>query len=116
MKRSGADAYVSKPYKEWEIFSALSHVLGLRYTYADEERVEPSTALKPVSLSPEVVASLPEDLVIALGTALEEGDMERFMNLVGEVDKVALDAAERLRSLAENYDYEGLSKILKRGD
>ena len=114
VKQAGADTYISKPYQEWEVFSALSQVLGLRYVYADEERGEPSIASKSAALRSEAVTSLPRDLVIALRAALEEGDMERFMDLVGQMEEVTPDIAEKIRALAEEYDYEALSKILEK--
>ena len=108
-KKAGVDAYIYKPFRENEIFSALERLLDLDFLRAEQKDTPPEEAALP---TPEAVAGLPEALVRAMRQAIEEGDTARLTELIAQVAEIAPAAARMLRALADRYDYETLGEIL----
>ena len=109
--KAGADSYILKPFREEEVFGNLARVLGIHFLYAEEgeQKTEESVG---ASLSPGALAILPESLTAAMRNAVEEGDMGRLLELIGQAEKIDADVAKGLYVLADQYDYEALSVIL----
>nr|WP_321501891.1 transporter substrate-binding domain-containing protein [uncultured Dethiosulfovibrio sp.] len=104
--RSGVDGYLRKPLAPDELFSVLSEKLGARFIYRDDD-------LKGIGLVSEGIESLPQELVLSMTEAVEDGDMARLEGLIAEVHEISTPLASRLKGLAESYDYSGLEKLLK---
>ncbi len=104
--RSGVDGYLRKPLAPDELFSVLSEKLGARFVYRDD-------LLEGVESGSRGVESLPQDLVLSMAEAVEDGDMARLERLILKVQDVDTPMALRLKSLAESYDYSGLERLLK---
>ena len=104
--RSGVDGYLRKPLAPDELFSVLSEKLGARFVYRDD-------LLEGVESGSRGVESLPQDLVLSMAEAVEDGDMARLERLILKVQDVDTTMASRLKSLAESYDYSGLERLLK---
>ena len=109
VKKAGADAYIRKPFREDEIFSALERLLDLDFLRADPKDTLSEEAALP---TPEAVAGLPEALVRTMLQALEEGDTALLTELIEQVDQIAPAVARMLCALADRYDYETLGEIL----
>ncbi|WP_448382162.1 GAF domain-containing protein [Desulfosoma sp.] len=103
---AGVDAYLRKPFHPGELFDILGQSLGLRYVYEEKEDRE------AFGLTVEAVSVLPKQLRAALRQAVEEGDMEQFMELLDPVVQSHPQAAKKLRQLAELFDYSGLNALL----
>ncbi|HAE40820.1 MAG TPA: hypothetical protein DCG57_19625 [Candidatus Riflebacteria bacterium] len=103
---TGVDGYVRKPFRSEEIFAELGKCLGLRYVYAEAPGKVPEQA----GLPREVFAGLPKALRQAMRQAVDMGDMVGLQALIAQVEDAG--AARTLRSLAAQYDYETLTKML----
>jgi len=108
---TGVDGYVRKPFRAEEIFAVLEKRLGLRYVYADTAGKAPEQAdVQP--LTREDLAELSEALRQAMCQTVAAGDMAGLKALIAQVEETHAEAARKLRSLADQYDYEKLIQVL----
>jgi len=108
----GIDGYVRKPFKEEELFETIGFCLGVQYVY--EEEVQ-TTAIQGTSamatVMPNLLADLPDQLRRQIHSATKRGDLDEVMGLIEEVAGHSAQAADYLRQLAANFEYDTLLKI-----
>ncbi|MGE4345467.1 MAG: CHASE domain-containing protein [Geoalkalibacter sp.] len=110
---TGVDGYIRKPFRPEEIFAVLGKCLGLRYVYADDTGQVPEEAdIRP--LTREDLAALPEALRQDMRLAVDTGDMVKLRALIAQVEATDARTARKLKNLADQYDYETLSRILEK--
>jgi len=108
---TGVDGYVRKPFRAEEIFAVLGKCLGLRYVYAEDTgQAAKDTNVEP--LTSEDLAGLPEALRRDMLKAVEDGDMAELRALIAQIRETDAGMASKLKNLADQYDYEGLSRVL----
>ncbi|TGE32061.1 PAS domain S-box protein [Desulfosporosinus sp. Sb-LF] len=111
---SGADGFIRKPFKVNEILGELQRILGVDYIYEDASG-ERSDA-KALEESHRLVAQVPPQVVTSIVEAVELGEsivLKELINL--EVMRHSPILGQKLRELANNYDYRGIKEILRRG-
>ncbi|MFZ0547750.1 MAG: two-component regulator propeller domain-containing protein [Candidatus Promineifilaceae bacterium] len=114
----GCDDYIRKPFFEEDIYNALTKYLGVRFVY---EAVPEADGLPTVTanngvesvVSPARLASIPADPVSALERAVTLGDMEGIKAGIIQIGRYDSELAEVLKSLAQNFEYERMSRLLK---
>ena len=112
---TGADDFVSKPFRETELFEKIGRLLGVKYVYAEEAV---SVAAKPEALealTSESLANLPGELVRQIRESTINADLDRVLELIQEAATHDARAANGLRSLAERFDYQKLLDLLSTG-
>jgi PAS domain S-box-containing protein len=113
---AGADGYVSKPFKDAELFENIGRLTGAEYLYEEADGSEnASETADDETLMRKSVAALPTDLVGQLRHAVESADLDQLNDLVGTLitDHPAL--AKRMREMAARYEYEALIELLSSG-
>ena len=110
--KNGADICIRKPLSPEEVYDALEKLLGIRFLYADEPRTTDTG--KETLPSVEALAALPDEMIAAMRTAVEDGDIDELNTLVDRAREMNREVAERLRQLVQQYDYETLSTLLAR--
>jgi PAS domain S-box-containing protein len=114
---AGVDAYLSKPFREQELFEVIRTCLPVEYVYegdaaapevapADEETLKPDGAAA-------AIAALPPDLVEALRQATIRADLRRLRRLVRDVEACCPEVAAYLLDLANRYQYVALTELLE---
>jgi hypothetical protein len=78
--------------------------------------VETVTADRPVGEIQPDMTTLPADLVTDLRSAVAEGDMARFTELLSTFEGERPPVARQLRNLAESFDYDRIDTILGRNE
>jgi len=63
-------------------------------------------------LASEDLAGLPEALRRDMLKAVEDGDMAELRALIAQIRETDAGMASKLKNLADQYDYEGLSRVL----
>ena len=112
---TGADDFVSKPFRETELLEKIGRLLGAKYIYAEEAV---SVAAEPEAfeaLTPESLNGLPGELVRQIREATINADLDRMLELIQQVATHNAHAANGLRSLAERFDYQKLLDLLPTG-
>ncbi len=100
---TGVDACLTKPVQIDLLLELLRSRLNLTYVYSDDSMPPPPADTR--APRPE----LPEALLRNLRQAVAEGDTARLYELIAEVESLSVEAAQRLRSMADQYDYEKLN-------
>jgi CheY-like chemotaxis protein len=114
---AGADAYLSKPFQEHELFEVIRTCLLVQYLYEGEAVVPAAVSAGAEVLGPDGVAAgiaaLPSDLVEALRQAARRADLHRLRSLLQEVEQQSPPVAAYLLELANRYQYVVLSELLE---
>ena len=107
---SGCDDFIRKPFRNSEIFDALSRHLGIRFKYADESLL---TAEKESGqLSADQLYKLPRELTDELLKVVELLDSSRILGVIGDIGSIDQDLGVQLRCMAENLQYKELLQVL----
>jgi signal transduction histidine kinase/CheY-like chemotaxis protein len=107
---SGCDDFLRKPYRDWEIFAALTKHLGIRFRYADE--CHPGIEQKACALSVDQFDALPQEITNDLLKAVELLDSPRILEVIHRIGDMDQDLAMRLRDMVKNLQYKELLGVL----
>jgi signal transduction histidine kinase/DNA-binding response OmpR family regulator len=105
---AGADAIISKPYREAEIFNCMEKQLGVHFSY--EERINKQKAVAP--LNEAELKQLPQELLLKLQTATTSLDIEQSAAVIELISAVNKPLAEGLSQHLEQFDFEAITKLL----
>ena len=106
---AGLDDCIRKPFRQNEIFDVIRKFLDVQYTLSPA--VQMGTAKHP-DIAPEDLEKIPKSLLLEMRKALEEGDINRLVRLIEQVDSLNSTLAKTLKTMAQNYDYDRLGKVL----
>jgi PAS domain S-box-containing protein len=112
--RIGADDFISKPFREVELFQKIHAHVGVEYIYA-----EPPTAAaqeEAAELTPESLAGWPQNLIHAMREAVITADLDQLLATIQEVEARDPHLARGLRRLAEGFQYQKLLDLLSAGN
>jgi CheY-like chemotaxis protein len=117
VNESGMTGYLRKPFKDYELFSMLESKLGSIFTYGDpinttRDKVEPDTT----TLTPESMAIIPQEIIDQMGVATTNARFEELVALIDKVSAFSPQTASKLRNLANDYQYDFLLKLFKKGE
>jgi CheY-like chemotaxis protein len=113
---AGADGYVSKPFKDAELFENIGRLTGAEYLYEEADGSEKaSETADDEILMRKSVAALPTDLVDQLRHAVERADIDQLNDLVGQLITDHPTLAKRMQEMAARYEYEALIELLSSG-
>jgi PAS domain S-box-containing protein len=107
----GADDFISKPFREVELFQKIHTHIGVEYVYAEHSPAaipEETTELTPQSL-----AGLPQDLIDPMRDAVITADLDQLLAKIQDVEARDPRTAKALRGLAEGYQYQKLLDLFR---
>jgi PAS domain S-box-containing protein len=110
----GAHDFISKPFREAELFRKIHTHLGVSYDYADE--AEPIVEEEVAELSAASVGALPISLIAALHEAVTTADLDQVLVIIDDIEGIDSSLAKRLRRLAEAFRYQDLLDLLQIGE
>lgn len=114
---AGANDFLSKPFREAELFMKIRSQLGVEYIYSEEAlEVQASRADANVGeLTAEAVAVLPAQLIGELYAATIDADRDRLLELISIAESHDANLGRGLRILAQRFDYRSLLGLLQTG-
>ena len=106
----GADDFISKPFREAELFQKIHAHVGVEYVYAEH----PTAAAQEeaAELTPESLAGWPHDLIHPMREAVITADLDQLLAKIQEVEARDPRIAQGLRRLAEGFQYQKLLDLL----
>ncbi|MCB9135940.1 MAG: PAS domain S-box protein [Anaerolineales bacterium] len=111
---AGCDDFISKPFREGEIFERLTHYLGVRFLYQDTQPAPPPIQATEVIETGGLVG-VPEALLGQLHDATVQADLDRVVTLIGEIETFNPQAARVFAELAQNFDYNQIILLTQKG-
>src|SRR4051812_37662531 len=106
LMKIGADDFISKPFREAELFQKIHAHAGVEYVYAEQPTApaqEEAAELTPASL-----AGWPQDLIHPMREAVVTADLDQLLAKIQEVETRDPCLARGLRRLAEGFQYQKL--------
>jgi len=107
---AGCDDFIRKPYRDTEIFDALSKHLNVHFLYA-RDKVSTSATDK-IELDEEQLKRIPADLIKNLQEAAELLDDQRCLKIVDEISLLNHDQGDVLRYMVEALDYREILAVI----
>ncbi len=111
---AGFDDFISKPFREYEIFDVMSRALGLKYLYGnvahDEQLLVDGEEITPHHLKNEV----PRELLDELRRAVLALDIAQTKVVTNKITVSVPAIGNALKGLAENLEYEKLLNLLEK--
>lgn len=109
---AGCDELILKPYRETEIFAAMSRHAGLHFV---EEQLEPPPQDRPQLEQQQLqgaVAALPSDVRALLADALQLGETQPIMDAIAQVEGLNQALGRALKSMASSYRFLDIDALL----
>lgn len=109
----GFKTYISKPFKEEEIFNCLSKNLDVEFVYEEEENAIASSNKAPTLDFSQF--SMPEMLFMDLKESVNAHNItetEKNLENLSQINNESQQLSESLREMLDNYDMTGISKAL----
>jgi CheY-like chemotaxis protein len=108
----GCDDFIRKPFREEELFDALTEHLGV--VFLCEEPLPAASETQEVSDESlaAVMSNLPPDLIRQLERATNQGDLARIANLIDEVRPYNSALAATLDDLARAFDHDAILELI----
>jgi CheY-like chemotaxis protein len=111
---AGCDDLVRKPFRESEIFDALVRHLRLKFIYEKAPLQKNAPEAPGLALRPDQLDVLPAELLRDLQQAVIELNTTRTQALIEQATERDASLGRALNTLAKQFDYEGLLKLLER--
>jgi CheY-like chemotaxis protein len=115
-KLIGMKDYILKPFRESELFGKIGKILGIKYIYENDVSPKQMKYLYDTEALSKVVNELPNSLLRQMQDAIEVADINQLMKLINKIEPENSELSQYLISLANNYDYDYLQKILTQND
>ena len=110
MLDAGMDDFVRKPYRFHEIYDCMAKQLGVKYIY--RAAVPAAAEALPITVTPAMLAALPDDERKELKDAVESLDSIRISAAIQRIGEADADLGRTLSRLAENFDYPAILSAL----
>ncbi|MBC7772547.1 MAG: response regulator, partial [Pyrinomonadaceae bacterium] len=109
----GADDFLSKPFREVELFQKIHTHAGVKYIYAADAAA--AAHEEAAELTTESLTGLPQDLIDPMREAVITADLDQLLARIQQVEARDPRIAQGLRRLAEGFQYQKLLDLFGPG-
>ena len=109
---TGADEFISKPFRECELFAGIKKLLGIEYRYA-EDTLTLSGREESAVLTPRDLGHLPDELREELRQALIILHVGAIRDAIGRIDTFDRYLGQIMGRMEKQYQFEILLDLLK---
>jgi PAS domain S-box-containing protein len=107
----GADDFISKPFREVDLFQKIQTQVGVRYVYAEQPAISPRQ--ESLELGPDALADWPQELIQPMRDAVLTADLDQLLAKIQYAEARDPLIAQALRRLAEGFQYEKLLELFR---
>jgi CheY-like chemotaxis protein len=109
---AGADGYLSKPFKDAELFEIIGRLTGAEFLYEETggEEITPKPA-DDTALMRKAISALPTDFVNRMLSAVESADLDLLNALALQLVTDHPTIAQKIQEMAARYEYDRLIKL-----
>jgi len=111
---SGADAFLSKPFRDIELFESIRTLLDVEYTYLEQRsktRDAPNT--QGGGISPDALCCLSAELLNELRCSVIAADFDGAAELISTSEKLSPSVIETLCKITEKFDSTHLLQLIQ---
>lgn len=108
----GMQGYISKPFRESELFKKIGQILGIKYIYENEQIPSPTKYLNQDGTIEKDIVKIPNGQLLKMQNALAVADLDLLVTLIDGLKIDYSEVANHLGNLAANYDYDQLQRLL----
>jgi CheY-like chemotaxis protein len=109
----GADDFISKPFRETDLFQKIHDHVGAEYVYAETPTAAATEEAAELALGS--LAGWPPELVQSIRAAVIKADLDEVLAIIQESEARDPVVVRELRRLAERFEYEKLLDLLDPG-
>lgn len=109
---NGADDFIRKPFKEYEVFKKIGKYLDIEFEYAENNVNQSSAKESDQKINYDLFVTIPDKLLNQLKEATINGDIDLLNELLNQLQDYDQETAGALRLLVEEFEFEQLGKIL----
>ncbi len=115
---AGCDDFMRKPFREEDIFTAISKHLGVRYIYEypTEASVADSGYDRQEILTPLAISSLPSEWVATFKQNILSVDMEEIASSIDQIRSVNSSLADKLEDCINNFEYDSILSVIAKSE
>ena len=111
---AGCDDFVRKPFRESDLLEKIAKHTGAQYIYEDDtSTAAPAGDGKSNGVTPAMLAELPAEWVAELKDAINLLDKAGIIAAADKIREKNAPAAEAITTMANNYDFDPLLKLLE---
>jgi len=111
-QQHGCDALLRKPFRHYQIYDALQQYLGVRFIFSDKP--DDAGAVSPDSPAiSAIINQQPPEWINRLEQAALTADFSAALVLIEQLQPEHPAAAEHLANLTNNFDYDGLIRLIR---
>ncbi len=107
---AGCDDFLTKPFREWDLFQMMKHHLDISYKLADAEAAAP---MHKTPLSAQHLATLDPLQRERLADAVKSLDANRVLAVVEEIRPEDEELVGILKDLVENFEFDVILEALE---
>lgn len=107
----GCDDFISKPFREAEIFDILAKYLGVNYIYKESTLASQNSSLTDLQLTKQELAMMPHEWRQQLHQAAMECNDEHILPLLAQISGEYKTLAKTLGELAYNFRYDEIIQL-----
>jgi signal transduction histidine kinase/CheY-like chemotaxis protein len=111
--KAGCNDFVTKPFREAEIFEKLAFYLGVRYLYEEESPNLQRQHQLTQQLTKESLSVLPQALLLELYKAATVGDDQKAKQLIEQIPQSQKALQTALAQLVDNLRLDTISDLTK---
>jgi len=113
---SGCDGFIMKPFREPQLFEAMSEHLGVQFTYSEEAPAARNQAAAATRLEAEDLSILPAEWRSKLHQAASQADSEMVLELLRGLDADHTELAGALEDLGRNFRFDVIMELTRPGE
>ncbi|MFK5951823.1 MAG: ATP-binding protein [Desulfobacterium sp.] len=113
---AGCDEYISKPFREADIYEAMERHLGVRWVYEDIRGSEQESTTKEPEDWQALFSTIPVPLQVKLKDALLRADMGAIDLSIVQIAEQSPRLVVKLQEWAHDFEYESILSLMKGGN
>jgi PAS domain S-box-containing protein len=110
----GADDFISKPFREAELFEKIQAHTSVKYVYAENPTA--GAEEEAAELTSKSLAGWPAEVIDPMREAVITADLDQLLTMIDAVELRDPGVAKGLRRLAEGFQYQKLLDLFSEGD
>ena len=110
---TGADEFISKPFRESELFAGIKKLLEIEYRYAEDSAPLPDPE-GSATLTPKDLEFLPDELREELRQALVILHVDAIRDVIGRISSFDRPLGKVMERMEKQYQFEVLLNLLKK--